>query len=83
MQTLYNANKNPKKGTKGTGFKDEEKALETIRIIKKLDKVKQMQIVLTMYYRAEHHPHRTKEMQQAQKIFKKWLISKGYKNSVK
>ena len=82
MQTLYNASKNPKKRTKNTGVKDEEKALETIKIIKKIDKVKQMQIVLTMYYRAEHHPHRTKDMQKAQKIFKKWLISKGYKKSV-
>ena len=36
-----------------------------------------------MYYRAEHHPHKTKDMEKAQKIFKKWLISKGYKNSVK
>ncbi len=81
--TLYNQSRNPKKSTKGTGFKDEEKALETIKIVKKLDKVKQMQIVLTMYYRAEHHPHKTKEMEKAQKIFKRWLINKGYKNSVK
>ncbi len=80
--TLYNQSRNPKKSTKGTGFKDEEKALETIKIIKKLEKVKQMQIVLTMYYRAQHHPHRTKDMEEAQKIFKKWLINKGYKNSV-
>jgi hypothetical protein len=80
--TLYNANKNPKKSTKGTGFKDEEKALDTIKIIKKLDKVKQMQIVLTMYYRAEHHPYKTKDMEKAQKIFKKWLINNGYKNSI-
>ncbi len=81
--TLYNSSKNPKKSTKGTGFKDEEKALETIKIIKKLDKVKQMQIVLTMYYRAEHHPHKTKDMKKAQGIFKKWLINNGYKKSVK
>ena len=83
IPTLYNQSRNPKKSTKGTGFKDEEKALETVKIIKKLDKVKQMQIVLTMYYRAEHHPHKTKDMEKAQKIFKKWLINKGYKNSVK
>ncbi len=82
MSTLYNQSRNPKKSTKGTGFKDEEKALETIKIIKKLDKIKQMQIVLTMYYRAEHHPHKTSDMKKAQKIFKSWLIKKGYKNSV-
>jgi hypothetical protein len=81
-KTLYNQSRNPTKSTKGTGFKDEEKALETIKIIKKLDKIKQMQIVLTMYYRAEHHPHKTPAMKKAQKIFKSWLIKNGYKNSV-
>jgi hypothetical protein len=80
--TLYNANKNPKKGVKNTGFKDKQKALDTIKIVKKLDKIKQMQIILTMYYRAEHHPHKTKEMSEAQKVFKKWLISNGYKKSI-
>ena len=73
MNTLFNANKNPKKSIKNTGFKNKEKALNTIKIIKKIDKIKQMQIILTMYYRAEHHPHKTKDMEQAQKIFKKWL----------
>jgi hypothetical protein len=81
-KTLYNENKNPKKSVKNTGYKDKEKALSTLDIIKKLDKIKQMQIVLTMYYRAEHHPHKTKEMEQAQKVFKKWLIQNGYKKSV-
>jgi hypothetical protein len=83
MNTLYNANKNPKKSIKNTGFKNKEKALNTIKIIKKIDKIKQMQIILTMYYRAEHHPHKTKDMEQAQKIFKKWLIDNGYKTAVK
>jgi hypothetical protein len=83
MNTLFNANKNPKKSIKNTGFKNKEKALNTIKIIKKIDKIKQMQIILTMYYRAEHHPHKTKDMEQAQKIFKKWLIDNGYKTAVK
>jgi hypothetical protein len=72
----------PKTSTKGTGFKNKEKAEETINIIKKEPKIKQTQIVLTMYYRAKHHPHRTKDMESAMKIFKKWLIQKGYKNSI-
>ena len=42
-----------------------------------------MLIILTMYYRAEHHPNKTTDMKEAQKIFKKWLMSHGYKNSVK
>jgi hypothetical protein len=82
MNTLYNPNKNPKKSVKNTGFKNKEKALETIKIVKKLDKIKQMQIILTMYYRAEHHPHKTKDMMEAQKVFKKWLINNGYKKAV-
>ena len=82
MNTLYNPNKNPKKSIKNTGFKDKEKAIETIEIVKKLDKIHQMQIILTMYYRAEHHPYKTKDMEKAQKIFKKWLIENGYKKSI-
>jgi hypothetical protein len=81
-KSLYNKNKNPSKSVKNTGFKDEEKALNTLEIIKNLDKIKQMQIVLTMYYRAEYHPYKTNDMLKAQNIFKKWLIKNGYKNSV-
>ena len=79
--SLY-SDKHPTTSTKGTGFKNTKKAEETINIIKKLEKVKQMQIVLTMYYRAKHHPHRTKDMEKAMKVFKNWLIQKGYKNSI-
>ena len=71
--TLYKPNKNPKKSVKNTGFKNKEKALETIRIVKDLEKNHQMQIILTMYYRAEYHPHKTTDMIEAQKVFKKWL----------
>lgn len=80
--SLYSKNKNPSKSTKNTGFKNEEKALNTLQIIKKLDKIKQMQIVLTLFYRAEYHPHKTIDMIKAQKIFKKWLINNGYKKSI-
>jgi len=64
---------------KNTGFKDKEKALETLKIVKDLEKNHQMQIILTMYYRAEHHPHKTKDMSEAQKIFKKWLEKRKVK----
>ncbi len=83
MSKLYSPNKNPKKSIKNTGYKNKEKAIETINLVKNLDLIKQMQIILTMYYRAEHHPHKTKDMEQAQKVFKKWLIENGYKNAVK
>ena len=79
--SLYE-DKHPETSTKGTGFKNKEKALDTLKIIKKEKKIKQMQIVLTMYYRAKHHPYRTKEMENAMEIFKKWLIKNNYKNSI-
>ena len=77
--TLYKPNKNPKKSVKNTGFKNKEKALDTIRIVKDLDKNHQMQIILTMYYRAEYHPNKTKDMIEAQKVFKKWLEKRNVK----
>jgi MOSC domain-containing protein YiiM len=77
--TLYKPNKNPKKSVKNTGFKNKEKALDTIRIVKELDKNHQMQIILTMYYRAEYHPNKTKDMIEAQKVFKKWLEKRNVK----
>jgi len=80
--SLY-ADYHPETSTKGTGFKDKQKALDTLKIIKKEKKVKQMQIILTMYYRAKHHPHKTKDMNEAMKIFKKWLIDNGYSGSIK
>ncbi len=82
-KSLYSKNKKPSRSVKNTGFKDKAKALETLRIIKPLDKVRQMQIVLTMYYRAEYHPNKTPEMKEAQVIFKDWLIKNGYKHSIK
>ena len=77
--TLYKPNKNPKKSVKNTGFKNKEKALETIKIVKNLEKNHQMQIILTMYYRAEYHPNKTKDMIEAQKVFKKWLEKRNVK----
>ena len=65
--------KHPETSTKGTGFKDKDKALDTLKIIKKRDLVYQKQVVNTMYNRAKHHPHQTKEMRAAMKIFKDWL----------
>jgi len=35
--------------------------------------VYQKQVVNTMYNRAKYHPHITKEMVEAMKVFKEWL----------
>jgi hypothetical protein len=74
--SLYNDD-HPETSTKGTGFKDKQKALDTLNIIKNRDLTYQKQIVTTMYNRAKFHPHQTKEMRDAMKVYFDWL--KKYK----
>jgi hypothetical protein len=71
-KSLYE-DKHPKTSTKGTGFKNKMKAMDTLKIIKDRDIVYQKQVVNTMYNRAKYHPHITKEMVEAMKVFKEWL----------
>ncbi len=55
------------------GYKDEKAALESLDKISKKSKPYQIKVVITLYYRAKFHPSRTKSMEKAMKIFKKWL----------
>ena len=71
-KSLYE-DKHPNTSTKGTGFKNKEKAIETLKIIKDRNIVYQKQVVNTMYNRAKYHPHITKEMKEAMVVFKEWL----------
>ncbi len=70
--TLYNDD-HPNKSLKGTGFKDKQKALDTLELIKNKELIYQKQVVNTMYNRAKYHPHQTDNMKEAMKVFKKWL----------
>jgi hypothetical protein len=72
-KSLYNDD-HPKTSTKGTGFKDKQKALDTLKIIKDRDMTYQKQVVTTMYNRAKYHPHQTPTMKDAMKVFDEWLI---------
>jgi hypothetical protein len=76
-KSLYNDD-HPKTSTKGTGFKDKQKALDTLKIIKNRDIIYQKLVVTTMYNRAKYHPHQTPTMKDAMKVFNKWL--KEHKN---
>lgn len=68
-------NKNSKTSyTKGTGFKDKEKAINTLKLIKNKPLKYQMSLINTMIGRAENHPYKTNDMKEAIKIFKKWKI---------
>lgn len=57
----------------GLGFKNKEKALYTLNKIKNKSIKYQVNLVSTMIGRAKGHPYRNKDMDEAIKIFQKWL----------
>ncbi len=79
-KSLYEAN-HPNKSLKGTGFKNKEKAIQTIKLIKDKDIIYQFQVINTMYNRAKYHPYQTKDMKEAMKVYKLWL-EKYKKNNI-
>lgn len=81
-KSLYE-DKHPKTSTKGTGFKNKQKAIETLKIIKDRDMIYQKQVVNTMYNRAKYHPYQTEDMRDAMKIYEKWLKKNNKKSSKK
>ena len=73
VNTSLYEDKHPESSTKGTGFKNKQKAIDTLEIIKNRDLIYQKQVVNTMYNRAKHHPHQTENMREAMKVFSDWL----------
>lgn len=71
-KSLYE-DKHPKTSLKGTGFKNKQKALDTIELIKDYNLTYQKNVVNTMYNRAKYHPYQTKDMKEAMKIYKIWI----------
>ncbi len=69
---------NPKTTTQGLGFKNREKALYTIKTIKNRSFKYQVNVIATMLGRAKNHPHKTRDMEDAIKIFSDWM--KKYKS---
>ena len=72
---------NPKTTTHGLGFKNKEKALYTVDTIKNRPIKYQVNVIATMLGRAKKHPHKTKEMNDAIKVFSKWISN--YKETSK
>ena len=64
----------PDTSIKGFGYASLILAKDTIKKLKKFDKTYQKQVIITMYYRAKHHPHQTENMRKAMKEFKKGAI---------
>lgn len=81
MSKLYNNARDPSKKTLGTGYGSKVKAIETLKIIKSVPKVKQTQIVITMFNRAKFHKYRNKNMEAAMRIFSIWMKKRGIKHS--
>ena len=70
--SLY-ADYNPKTTIKGMGYKNKEKALYTISKIKNKPIIYQIRVLNTMIGRAKNHPYKTKDMNEAIKLLKKYL----------
>ena len=75
---LYTDN-NPQTTTKGLGFKNKQVALKTLQKIKNRKLIYQKQVVITMYHRAKYHPHRNKSMEEAMKVYMKWMDTHNIK----
>jgi hypothetical protein len=72
MSTLY-SDEHPEKSLKNTGYKNKLSAINTLKLIKKRSQHYQFTVINTMYYRAKNHQNKTKDMEEAMKIFKMWL----------
>lgn len=70
---------NPETTIEGLGFKDKEKAEESVDKVKTLifnneitvDHAKQ--ICVTMEQRSKHHPHRNEDMKSAERVWRSYL----------
>jgi hypothetical protein len=72
----------PELSTKGTGFKDEKIAKNTIKIISTRCLKYQFDVINTMYNRAKYHPNQTSDMIKAMVIFKQWLDKYSKKKDI-
>ena len=71
----------PETTLKGLGFRDKAKALFTVSAIKKRPIKYQVNVIATMLGRAKNHPNKTKDMNDAIIVFKKWM--ENYKSNKK
>ena len=69
---LFNDNpKGPSKVKAQYGTK--ERALKTLKRLRRKPKAYQRQVAVTMYYRAKHHKYQTKGMKEAMKVYGTFL----------
>ncbi len=77
-ENLY-TDDNPASTVEGLGFKDKQKAEESVEKVERLldegeiDLNHAKQICVTMEQRSKHHPHRNDDMKEAEKIWNNYL----------
>lgn len=77
-ENLY-TDDNPASTIEGLGFKDEQKAKDSVAKVKtllskeKIDSNHAKQICVTMEQRSKHHPHRNEDMKAAEKVWRNFL----------
>ena len=70
---LYSPNPRGKPRVSGLGYRNSQRARNSIKRIRGKTRKYQKQTLRTLYYRAKHHPRKTQKMSDAMKIFKKRL----------
>lgn len=65
---------NPQCSQKTFGFKNKDKALDTLRQLQGKPLKYQLQVITTMLGRAKYHPYKNKDMEQAITVFENWLL---------
>ncbi|MGB5983014.1 MAG: hypothetical protein WBG46_12795 [Nonlabens sp.] len=77
-ENLY-TDDNPASTVEGLGFKDKEKAEESVKKVEKLLEEEEIdfnhakQICVTMEQRSKHHPHRNDDMKEAEEVWNEYL----------
>jgi hypothetical protein len=73
-QKLFNDNPKGRSKVKA-GYGTAEKAKQTLKRLKGKPSAYQRQVATTMFYRAKYHKYRTKQMEEAMKVYKHFLES--------
>jgi hypothetical protein len=67
-------NDNPKGPSKVKAqYGTAERARQTLKRLRGKPKAYQRQVAITMFYRAKHHKYRTKNMEEAMRVYKSFL----------
>lgn len=72
-QRLFNDNPRGKPRLRTLGYGTRKKAIQSVKQLKKMPRQYQRQAATTMYYRAKFHKYRTKNMEEAMKVYGAFL----------